>query len=136
MNLQNINWASDIVNKIRKLNYRDLIIFLIPFVIFLYYLSVFNPGILTTDSYMQLHQIATGTFDSWHPFFHTFIEMLCINIFPSTASVGVFQIFIFSSIWMLICKYNSNETDTNVNKLFILHLNYIIIILSVIFIIN
>lgn len=33
------------VDYIKKLSYIDLIIFSIPFIIFMYYLYVFNPGI-------------------------------------------------------------------------------------------
>lgn len=98
-----------IYDYVKKLNYRDLILFLIPFITFLYYLNVYNPGVLSFDSYYQLHQIATNQFDNWHPFFHTFIEMLCLKIFPSTISIGILQIFTFSSIWVIICKYNRDE---------------------------
>lgn len=93
----------------KKLNYNDLILFLIPFITFLYYLYVYNPGVLSFDSYYQLHQIVINQFDNWHPFFHTFIEMLCLKIYPSTISIGVLQIFTFSTMWMIICKYNRND---------------------------
>lgn len=102
---------------IKKLSYRDLIIFLIPFIIFMVYLYVFNPGILTIDSYGQLHQIASGNFGNWHPFFHTFIEMICLKIYPDTKSVCVLQILIFSLMWMIICNYHRRNDS---NKFFIL----------------
>ena len=98
-----------IFDYIKKLNYKDLIIFLIPFITFLYYLNVYNPGVLSFDSFYQLHQITTNHFDNWHPFFHTFIEMICLKIYPSIISIGVLQIFTFSSMWMVICKYNRND---------------------------
>ena len=53
---------SPIFAKLKTLNYRDLLIFLIPFFIFLYYLHVFDPGLVGYDSFNQLHQIATGEF--------------------------------------------------------------------------
>lgn len=102
-------YVNNISDYIKKLNYKDLIIFLIPFIIFLYYLNVYNPGVLSFDSYYQLHEIATNHFDNWHPFFHTFIEMLCLKIYSNTISIGFLQIFIFSSMWMIICKYNRND---------------------------
>ena len=54
-----------------KLNYRDLIIFIVPILIFLLYLSIYNPGILSTNSYSILHQISSGEFTNAHPFLHT-----------------------------------------------------------------
>ena len=108
-----------IVSNIKKLNYRDLIIFSIPFAIFMYYLYIYNPGIIHYDAYNQLHQIATHRFFNWHPFFHTFIEMICIKIYHSPLSVGVMQITVFSTMWMIICKYNRFE-DVKIDKKFIL----------------
>ena len=115
MNMQ----QSKILTNIRKLNYKDLIIFLIPCIIFLYYLHVYDPGILTVDSYNQMHQISSGKFTNWHPFFHTFIEMLCIKLYPSTVSVAILQILTFSVFWTIICKYTRNESK-EIDRLFIL----------------
>lgn len=56
-------------NKLMSLSYKDLIIFLVPFMIFMGYLYIFNPGILRYDSFYQLHQIATSQYNDWHPFF-------------------------------------------------------------------
>lgn len=83
-----------------------------PFIIFMYYLYIFDPGILTFDSYHQIHQIASNDFDNWHPFFHTFIEMLCLKIYANPKSVCILQILTFSTIWMVICKYHRNEEET------------------------
>ena len=102
---------------ITKFNLKDLIIFLIPLIIFLFYLYIYNPGILTYDSFNQLHQIATGNFNNWQPFFHTFIEMVCIKIYASPVTIGVVQILSFSIIWTLICKYNRND-DLETKKYF------------------
>lgn len=97
-----------------KASYRDLIIFLIPTIIFLGYLLVFNPGIATYDSFNQLHQIASGQFANWHPFFHTFISMLCLKVYPSTISICVFQILVFSTMWTIICSYARDDgTEKN-----------------------
>ena len=101
----------EIVGNIKKLNYKDLIIFLIPFIIFMYYLYIFNPGILTFDSYYQLNQIANNHFNNWHPFFHTFIEMICLKIYPNTKSICILQILVFSIIWMVICKYHRDDNE-------------------------
>lgn len=109
MNLNSLK--SEIITETQKLNKRDLIIFLIPFAIFSVYLAVYNPGILTIDSFNQLHQIATGQFTTWHPFFYTFIEMICLKIYASPITVGVLQILTFSTIWMIICKYHRNDNE-------------------------
>ena len=58
-----------LVSQIKTLNYNDLKIFLIPVIIFSIYLGVFKPGIATIDTFNQLHQIASGHFTNWHPFF-------------------------------------------------------------------
>jgi hypothetical protein len=52
----------------RKINYRDLMIFAVPILIFALYLFIYNPGILTYDSFAQIHQIAGGEFTSRFPF--------------------------------------------------------------------
>ncbi len=107
----NANLDNQIFSKIKTLNQRDLIIFLIPFIIFAGYLFIYNPGILTYDSYNQLHQIATGHFDNWHPFFHTFIEMVLLKIYANPIIIPIVQILTFSTIWMTICKYNRNDNQ-------------------------
>ncbi len=109
MNLNSLK--SQIQLELEKLNKRDLIIFLIPFIIFSIYLAIYNPGILTIDSFNQLHQIATGQYTTWHPFFHTFIEMLCLKIYASPLSVGILQILVFSTMWMIICKYLRDDSQ-------------------------
>lgn len=103
----------ELTGEIKKLNYHDLKIFLIPFIVFSIYLAVFYPGIATIDTFNQLHQIASGHFTNWHPFFHTLIEMLCLKVYPSTVSVCIFQILVFSTMWMIICKYSRNEPVKN-----------------------
>lgn len=84
----------------------DLIIFLIPIIMFGIYFIVFYPGVLSYDSYYQLNEIKTGVFTSAHPFLHTFYEMILLKIWYSPAIISIFQILLFSTIWMYICKYN------------------------------
>lgn len=104
---------SDIIHEFQKLNYRDLLIFLIPLLIFSIYLNVYNPGILTLDSFSQLHQIAAGEFTNQFPFFHTFIEILCLKVFGSTLSIAMLQILVFSAMWTVICKYHRDDKKDN-----------------------
>lgn len=112
--------SSNRISAIKKSNIlKDLIIFLIPVAIFLYYLHVYDPGIMTVDSYSQLHQIATKQYTNWHPFFHTLIEKACIKIYPSPISVCVLQILTFSTMWTIICR-TFRSKDTGFDKTFIL----------------
>lgn len=115
-----------------KLSYKDLVIFLIPFVIFMVYLYIFNPGILRPDTFNQFHQIATSTYGNWHPFFHTFIDMVCLSIYPNPKSIAILQIVTFSVIWTSICNYfrYDDETDENkkLNKIFIIQVIFTTVI--------
>ena len=91
---------------IKKIEIQDIAIFAIPFFTFIIALVIFFPGFLSYDSFQQLGQISAHRFSNWHPFIHTFIEMVCLKVWNSPASVGLFQIFCFSIIWTIICKYN------------------------------
>lgn len=106
----------DVKSIIGKFNYRDLMIFVVPILIFSMYLYIYNPGILTTISFRHLHQIATGQFNNSVPFFYTFIEMIFIKIFGSTLPIAFFQILVFSIIWTLICKYHRDDTVESSNR--------------------
>ena len=92
-----------------KINYRDLMIFIVPVLIFLLYLFVYNPGVLTVASYSQLHQIATGKFTTTSPIFHSLIVTIFLKLFGSPFYIGLFQILIFSVMWMAICKYHRDD---------------------------
>ena len=100
----------------KKINYRDLMIFIVPILIFFMYLFIYNPGILTTESFNQLHQIATGEFNNGQPFFHTFIEMIFLKIFGSPLYIAIFQILVFSTIWTVICKYHRDDSSESSNQ--------------------
>ena len=97
---------------LKKIDYKDIVIFLIPFILFGVYLIIFYPGILSYDSYNQINQIKTGVFNSSHPFFHTFIEMILMKIIDTPAIVGLFQITFFSVLWARICRYNRDKHDS------------------------
>ena len=102
-------------NNILKFNYRDLLIFLVPILIFLLYLFIYSPGVLTVASYSQLHQIVAGKFTTAHPILHTLIEMLFLKVFKSPFYIGLFQILVFSIMWMVICKYHRDDNSKNSN---------------------
>ena len=123
---------SKIFSKNHGFTYKDLIIFLIPVIIFSFYLYIYNPGILTFDSFNQLHQIATGKYTNWHPFFHTFIEMLLLKIYASPMTIAIAQILTFSIIWMVICRYfrkdHANTKNITKDRQFILQVIITLII--------
>lgn len=98
--------------KFKSIKKEDIIIFLISCGILLFFLYIFAPGILTYDSYNQLHQISSLQFTNWHPFFHTFIEMLLLKIWNNPMIIGIFQILFFSFLWTVICKYNRGKQST------------------------
>ncbi len=110
----------------KKLSLVDLIIFLIPVILFGFVLYVYFPAILSPDSHNQLWQISTGIFSNAHPFIHTLLEMLCLKVWNNPASVAIFQILIFSTIWMFICKYNRKENSSKRVIIFQLLLTLII----------
>ena len=116
-------------NLSNKLSYKDLIIFLIPFTVFMVYLYIFNPGILRPDTFNQFHQIATSTFGNWHPFFHTFIDMVCLNVYPNPKSIAILQIVTFSAIWAAICNYFRNDDEKkDFDKIFIIQVIFTAVI--------
>ncbi|WP_407423350.1 hypothetical protein [Methanobrevibacter sp.] len=102
-----------------KFNYRDLLIFMIPLLIFIIYFNIYYPGILTLESFSQLHQIATNEFTNQYPFFHTFIEMICLKIFGNPSAIAILQILVFSAMWTLICKHHRDDNAQNSNVFFI-----------------
>lgn len=100
---------------LQRFNYRDLAIFVVPLMIFSLYLFIFNPGILTVESFSQLHQIATGHINNAQPVLHTYIEMICIKLFGTPLIIGVLQILVFSLIWTLICNYHRDDSQQSSN---------------------
>lgn len=112
----------------QKMSYKDLIIFLIPFFIFMGYLYIFDPGILRVDTFNQFHQIATSKYGNWHPFFHTFIDMLCLKVYPDPKSIAVLQIVTFSAIWTAICNYFRHDEINDNNRLFIIQAIFTLVI--------
>ena len=89
----------------------DIIIFLAVFIPLLVVLYIYWPGILTSDSYDQLNQIHLGDFYNWHPFFHTFIEMLCLKIWNTPGSIAFFQVLVLSFLWTIICRYTRKDNN-------------------------
>lgn len=104
----------DIKSVTQKFNHRDLIILIMPILLFALYLFTYNPGILTQDSFSLLHQIATGKFSNAYPVFYIFIVIFGLKIYASPLIIGIFQILVFSVMWMIICKYHRKSKNINV----------------------
>lgn len=103
----------DLIHMKININKRDIFIFFLTFFILSIFLFIFAPGILTYDSYNQLQQISSFKFNNWHPFFHTFIEMILLKVWNNPSIIGLFQIFVFSLIWTFICHYNKKDDNKN-----------------------
>lgn len=101
------------MKKFFKNNKDNIIIFLIPFVIFCILLVTFFPGIVTYDGNFQWLQVESGLLNNAHPFLSTYFMFLLSKIWNSISMVSIFQIFLFSYTWSLLCKeirhYNSKN---------------------------
>jgi len=89
---------------LKKIDKKNIIIFLIPFCLFLFLLLVFYPGIITYDGNNQWQQIVNNNKNNGHPFFSTFFMLLLSKIWNFPTVVLIFQVFIFSYFWTYICK--------------------------------
>lgn len=103
----------DLIHMKINITRRDIFIFFLTFSSLFIFLLIFAPGILTYDSYNQLQQISSLKFNNWHPFFHTFIEMILLKIWNNPSIIGFFQILVFSIVWTSICHYNNKNDNKN-----------------------
>lgn len=97
--------------KLNKIDKKDIIIFLIPFCLFMFLLLVFYPGIITYDGNNQWSQIVNNNIGNGHPFFSTYFMLLLSKIWNSPTIVLMFQVFIFSYFWTFICKTTRKYND-------------------------
>ncbi|MEG2379490.1 MAG: hypothetical protein RSB77_04640 [Bacilli bacterium] len=95
---------------------KNIIIFLIPFIIFLIVLLAFYPGILSFDSINQWNQVQSGIINDAHPFLTTYIMFLLSKIWNSTAMICLFQIAVFSFVWSYFCNYIRKISKYSFNK--------------------
>ncbi len=69
--------------------------------VWVFYLLVFYPGLMTSDSITQWKQMMTFQLDDWHPVFHTLVNWLITRVWFSPAAVALFQILFLSAIFSL-----------------------------------
>lgn len=73
------------------------------------YLFAFYPAIMTSDSQDQWNQIMTGSYGNTHPAFYTWMMSLLVLIFKTPAMISIFQIILFSCIWIYGIKTVLNK---------------------------
>ena len=105
-----------------KISIKDILIFLIPILIFVFTLLSYWPGIMTYDGDYQWNQIQNKYISDAHPFLSTFVPLLLSKIWNSKTVVQVFQIIVFSVIWTYMCKnyrikYKEfSDVEKNINR--------------------
>lgn len=74
--------------------------------LFIYYFA-FYPGCATTDNFYQWQQIQNGTYDNWHPAFHTFFMWFLSRIVNQYSFLVLVQILSFSLVcgWLVKTLY-------------------------------
>jgi hypothetical protein len=68
------------------------------FIVYIFYLLIYWPGLMSPDSLDQWNQLSTGIFNDWHPVFHTFFEWALTRVWGSPASIALFQIIAMASL--------------------------------------
>ena len=69
----------------------------ISFAILMVWFIAFFPGSYEPDNLSQIKQVMTGSYDSWHPVWHTLVYYtLPIKIFGKVWTVVVWQMFLFA----------------------------------------
>ncbi len=91
--------------------WKDIVIFFIPFLIFILLLLMYYPGIVPYDGNNQWHQVQTGIITDAHPFFSTYFMLLLSKVWYNPLIVILFQIFIFSFFWMYMCNQTRNDNN-------------------------
>lgn len=75
------------------------LIYALPvFLVYFFYLVVYWPGLMSSDSLDQWNQLSTGVFNDWHPAFHTMLEWILTRLWYSPAIIAIFQILIMGSL--------------------------------------
>lgn len=99
------------MKKFIKNNKKNIILFLVPFTIFMIIFLAYYPGIITYDGNNQWAQVQSGLITDAHPFLTTYFMFLLSKIWNDPRIVIIIQIIIISFIWMIICKKTRNESN-------------------------
>ncbi len=114
--------------KEKKTIKKDVIIFLIPFAIFLLLFFAYYPGIIPYDGNYQWAQVQSGLINNDHPFLSTYFMFLLSKIWNSPSVVMLFQMFIFSLFWSVFCKKMRNESNFQKQVIYTFFISFIPII--------
>ena len=88
---------------------KDLIIFLIPFTVFIILLLAYYPGIIPYDGAYQWNQVKSGMINNDHPFLSTYFMYVLSKIWNNPKVVMIFQMFTFSLFWTIFCNKLRNK---------------------------
>lgn len=99
------------MTKLLKKSYKDIFIFILPFIIFMFMLLMYYPGIIPYDGNVQWQQVQSKIITNSHPFFSTYFMYLLSKIWNDPKIVILFQMFIFSFFWMIMCKKTRNDNN-------------------------
>lgn len=109
--MENENNKIAILEKVKKIEWFDILIFVTICMILGGVLIAFYPAIMTADSNVQWEQTQTGIYHPWHPIFHTFLEFLITRIWNSPTMIAIVQILVFAIALTLICKVTREKED-------------------------
>ena len=90
------------------------IIFAVTFLVNLLYLIGAYPGNMTIDSVNQFNQIATNSYNNYHPVFSSLIYKLPTLIYFSLASIICAQVLFFSAVttYFAFCTFRYTKIKT------------------------
>lgn len=91
--------------------WKDVVIFCIPFLIFILVLLMYYPGIIPYDGNNQWQQVQNQMISNAHPFFSTYFMLLLSKIWNNPLIVILFQILVFSFSWMYMCNQTRNDKN-------------------------
>ncbi|MDH3538801.1 MAG: hypothetical protein OEP52_02300 [Acidimicrobiia bacterium] len=69
-----------------------------PALVWTAYLLAFWPGVMSPDSIVQWTQLRTGSYNDWHPVFHTLTEWVLTRLVESPAIVAATQVAVLSGV--------------------------------------
>lgn len=111
-----------------KIEFIDVLIFLVVFVIFSLALLSFFPGLVTSDLVDQINQAQINKYSNAHPILHSFL----IGNLTKLGGIWIpamFQILVFSIAWTYLCKTVRKYNTSLNNKIFQIVFTFVISII-------
>lgn len=110
------------------IEFTDVLIFAIVFVIYTLALLSFFPGLVTSDLVDQINQAQINEYSNAHPIFHSFV----IGNLTKLGGIWVpalFQILVFAIIWTYLCKTVRKYNSSISNRIFQIIFTFVIAVL-------